>query len=107
MSSGGSYEGPKEHATLFLAHPETDLDSPSPFRQLLPAFNPRPHLAVLTGQCQPIAESNIIINQSDIVVATCKAPLSIEGEVQYLTELWKLKGELKKVFPNQMVKSMI
>lgn len=103
LTCHGYYSDPAVNGTLFLAHPEKELDGPSPFHQLLTTFNPRPHLVIMTALCQPIPESNVAINQSDIVVVTCKNPLSIEGEVQYLTELWKLKGELRKVFPNLMV----
>ena len=103
VSCDGRHGDPANSATLFLARPEKELYGPSPFQQLLTTFNPRPHLAIMTGPCQPIPESNVAINQSDIVIVTCKNPLSIEGEVQYLTELWKLKGELRRVFPNQMV----
>lgn len=92
----------EESAMLFLAYPKTELTGPNPFRQLLNNFDPRPHLAVMTGVCLPLPESTLV-NPSDVVVVTCTEPLPIEGEVQYLTELWSLNGRLEKVFSGHKV----
>ena len=98
------YDSLHDSATLFLACPKTELSGPNPFRQLLTSFTPCPHLAVMTGPCRPLTGyNNANVNLSDIVVVTCKTPLSIEGVVQHTTELWRLKGDLNEMFSDPMV----
>lgn len=95
-SHGGK---PVDYATLFLAHPKTQLTGPTPFNELLQRFDPRPHLAVLTGPCLPLVDC---LKTSDIVVVSCQTPLPIEGEVQYWTELWRIRdNQMKQLFPKR------
>ena len=91
-----------EEATLFLARPYVELSGPDPFRQIFTNFTPRPHFALLTGPCLPLPGSELISpdqsnNDVHVIVVTSRTPLTVEGEVQYLTELLKLKGEIEKV----------
>ena len=87
--------------TLFLTYPRAELSGPDPFRQILTDFTPRPHLALLTGPCSPLPGSELSPESSGgkvhAVVVMSKTPMPIEGEVQYQTELLKLKGRLKEV----------
>ena len=103
LSDNTSSSSVTDCAVLFLACPQVELSGPNPFKQLLTHFSPRPHLAVLTGPCLPASVSEDNLKQSDVVVVTCGTPLPIEGEVQYLTELWSLGGELKDMFWGQKV----
>ena len=102
LSDSTSVNSMNVSATLFLACPEIELSGPSPFKQLLINFSPRPHLVVMSGPCLPLGPGSIV-KESDIVVVTCETPQAIEGEVQYLTELWSLRGDLKKMFSSGMV----
>ena len=88
-----------DQATLFLARPKLELSGPDPFKQIFANFAPRPHLALLTGPCHPLPGSELTSPSDSVhaVVVTARTPLPIEGEVQYFTELLKLKGEIKNV----------
>lgn len=88
-----------DEATLFLVRPKVELSGPDPFRQIFINFTPRPHFALLTGPCDPLPGSELMSPDDHVhaVVVTSRTPLPIEGEVQYLTELLKLKGEIGKV----------
>lgn len=93
-----------DEATLFLAHPKVELSGPDPFKQIFTNFTPRPHFVLLTGPCNPLPGSEFTSTSPDssndcvqAVVVTSRVPQPIEGEVQYLTELMKLKGEIENV----------
>ena len=88
-----------DEATLFIAHPKVELSGPDPFKQIFTNFTPRPHFALLTGPCNPLPGSEFTSPDSsnNAVVVTSTVPQPIEGEVQYFTELMKLKGEIKSV----------
>ena len=105
LSGSTSVHGINDSTKLFLACPEVELSGPNPFDRLIISFNPRPHLAVMTGPCLPLVlgSNNVVVKESDVVMVTCETPLAIEGEIQYLTELWSLKGELKKMFSGEKV----
>lgn len=97
LSDSASIHSTNDSAILFLACPEIELSGPSPFKQLLIDFSPRPHLVLMSAPCLLLVPGSIV-KESDVVVVTCESPHAIEGEVQYLTELWSLKGELNKMF---------
>ena len=91
-----------DEATLFLAHPKVELSGPDPFKQIFTNFTPRSHFALLTGPCKPLPGSEFTYSDSSnnsvqAVVVTSRVPQPIEGEVQYFTELMKLKGEIENV----------
>ena len=91
-----------DSATLFIACPKVNLSGPDPFKEILTNFSPSPHFALLTGSCCPLPEAELgpdpPNDSMNVVVVTSKTPLPIEGEVQYSTELWRLKGEFKEVY---------
>ena len=93
-----------DQVTLFLARPKLELSGPDPFKQIFANFTPRPHLALLTGPCDLLPGSELTNDNVHAVVVTARTPLPIEGEVQYFTELLKLKGEIQDVCRQEYIR---